>query len=93
MIEDPDRTKEIRDVIARSYTSYGMQTFDQGLMWLWRHNYITYDEALKQSSSPSNFALRASGIAATSDDSWTDFDLTSGTPTGSEPGPGSTSGQ
>jgi twitching motility protein PilT len=77
LVEDKDRTKELRDVIARGYTTYGMQTFDQSLMWLWRQGYITYEEALKQSSSPSNFALRASGIAATSDDSWTQFDQAS----------------
>jgi twitching motility protein PilT len=78
LIEDENRTKEIRDVIARSHTSYGMQTFDQSLMWLWRQNYITYEEALRQSSSPSDFALRASGIAATSEDGWNDFDASGG---------------
>jgi len=82
LVESPERTKEIRDVIARSYTSYGMQTFDQSLMSLWRRGIITYEEALRQSSAPSDFALRASGIAATSDDTWTQFDDSGGPPAG-----------
>src|SRR5581483_6903545 len=55
----PERTREIRDAIARGHTSYGMQTFDQSLMQLWRENLITFDEALAQSSNPDDFALKA----------------------------------
>src|ERR671924_377340 len=40
MIEDKDRTKEIPQAIAQSYTTYGMQTFDQSLMQLFRSNII-----------------------------------------------------
>src|SRR6266852_4708924 len=74
MVEDKDRTKEIPAAIAQSYTTYGMQTFDQSLMLLYRHNVITYEEALRQSSNPDDFALRASGISGTSDSTWDDFD-------------------
>jgi twitching motility protein PilT len=74
MIEDKDRTKEIAQAIAQSYTTYGMQTFDQSLMQLFRSNIITYEEALRQSSNPDDFALRVSGISATSDSTWDDFD-------------------
>src|SRR5229473_1195638 len=74
MIEDKDRTKEIPTAIGQSYTTYGMQTFDQSLMSLFRQNLITYDEALRQSSNPDDFALRVSGISATSDSSWDSFD-------------------
>jgi twitching motility protein PilT len=73
LVEDKERTKELRDVIARSHTTYGMQTFDQSLMWLWRSGYITYEEALRQSSSPSDFALRASGIGG---EDWEQFNPT-----------------
>ena len=31
-IADKDRTKEIHDAIAKGFTTYGMQTFDQSLM-------------------------------------------------------------
>jgi twitching motility protein PilT len=74
MVEDKDRTKEIPTAIAQSYTTYGMQTFDQSLMLLFRQNVITYEEALRQSSNPDDFALRASGISGTSNSTWDDFD-------------------
>src|ERR1700704_1527431 len=74
MVEDKDRTKEIASAIAQSHTTYGMQTFDQSLMSLFRQNVITYEEALRQSTNPDDFALRVSGISATSDSSWDGFD-------------------
>src|SRR5207302_4444048 len=74
MIEDKDRTKEISQAIAQSHTTYGMQTFDQSLMFLFRQGLITYEEALRQSSNPDDFALRVSGISATSDSSWDGFE-------------------
>ena len=74
MIEDKERTKEIAQAIAQSYTTYGMQTFDQSLMQLFRSNIITYEEALRQSTNPDDFALRVSGISATSDSTWDNFD-------------------
>src|SRR5690242_3694381 len=74
MIEDKDRTKEIPTAIAQSHTTYGMQTFDQSLMMLFKQNNITYEEALRQCSNPDDFALRVSGISATSDSSWDNFE-------------------
>ncbi len=74
MIEDKDRTKEIAGAIAQSFVSYGMQTFDQSLMSLYKRQVITYQEALRQSSNPDDFALRASGVSGTSDSSWDDFE-------------------
>src|SRR5262245_39365918 len=70
----PERTPEIRDAIARGYTTYGMQTFDQSLMALWREDLITFEEALAQSTNPDDFALKARGISSTSDSRWDDFD-------------------
>jgi twitching motility protein PilT len=72
-IADKDRTKEIHDAIAKGFTTYGMQTFDQSLMSLVKDDLITYDEALKHVSNPDDFALRFRGIASTSDSSWDDF--------------------
>jgi twitching motility protein PilT len=73
-ITQPERTREIRDAIARGYTTYGMQTFDQSLMALWREGLITFEEALAQSTNPDDFALKARGISSTSDSRWDDFD-------------------
>jgi twitching motility protein PilT len=73
-IADKDRTKEIPDAIAKGFTSYGMQTFDQSLMQLVKQQLVTYEEALKHVSNPDDFALRFRGIASTSDSSWEDFE-------------------
>jgi twitching motility protein PilT len=74
LIEDKDRTKEIPDAIAQGNVSYGMQTFDQSLMWLLKSGVITYEEALRQATNPDDFALRVSGISGTSDSKWDGFD-------------------
>ncbi|MHB1847272.1 MAG: type IV pili twitching motility protein PilT, partial [Deltaproteobacteria bacterium] len=74
MVEDKDRTKEIPDAIAQGHQTYGMQTFDQSLMNLMKQQVITYDEALRQTTNRDDFALRVSGISATSDSKWDDFE-------------------
>ncbi|NQZ96612.1 MAG: type IV pilus twitching motility protein PilT [Myxococcales bacterium] len=73
-IADKDRTKELNDAIAKGYTTYGMQTFDQSLMSLVKRGLVTYEEALKHVSNPDDFALRSRGIASTSDGTWDDFE-------------------
>jgi twitching motility protein PilT len=89
MIEDKDRTKEIPQAISQSFTTYGMQTFDQSLMGLFRQNVITYEEAVRQSTNPDDFALRVSGISATSDSTWDSFEAKPETPPGkAAPGAG-----
>jgi twitching motility protein PilT len=73
-VYDKEKTKEIHDAIAKGFTVHGMQTFDQSLMFLYRRGLITYDEALRQSSNPDDFALRVKGISSTSDSTWDAFD-------------------
>ena len=72
-IDDKEKTKQIPEAIAQGYTSYGMQTFDQSLMQLLTKKLISYEEALRQSSNPDDFALKISGISSTSDSSWDGF--------------------
>jgi len=72
-IDDKEKTKQIPDAIAQGFKTYGMQTFDQSLMQLFSKKLITYEEALRQSSNPDDFALKVSGISSTSDSSWDDF--------------------
>jgi twitching motility protein PilT len=72
-IVEKDKTSEINDAIGRGYTSYGMQSFDQSLMFLLQEKLITYEEALKHCSNPDDFALRVKGILGTSDTTWEDF--------------------
>jgi twitching motility protein PilT len=73
-IGDKDRTKELNDAIAKGYTTYGMQSFDQSLMHHVKNGLVTYEEALKHVSNPDDFALRFRGIASTSDGTWDDFE-------------------
>jgi twitching motility protein PilT len=73
-IIEKDKTTEINDAIARGVTSYGMQSFDQSLMFLMKEALVTYDEALKHCTNPDDFALRVKGILAASDAGWEDFE-------------------
>jgi len=73
-IVEKDKTNEINDAIAKGLTTYGMQSFDQSLMFLMQQKLITYEEALKHCTNPDDFALRVKGILATSDTTWADFE-------------------
>ena len=66
-IEDKDRTKGLRDVIAGGTSQYGMQTFDQSLYFLLQEGLISVEEALKRATNVGEFKLRLEGIMATSD--------------------------
>ncbi|RJO68061.1 MAG: type IV pilus twitching motility protein PilT [Myxococcales bacterium] len=74
LIADEKRISELRETIAEGYKSYGMQTFDQSLMFLLNRNLVTYEEAIRQASNPDDFALRYKGIQSTSDGRWEDFE-------------------
>jgi twitching motility protein PilT len=73
-ITEKDKTNEINDAIAKGQTAYGMQSFDQSLMFLMKEGLITYEEALKHCTNPDDFSLRVKGILATSDTTWEDFE-------------------
>lgn len=73
-IEEKEKTKKIREALAEGYTTYGMQTFDQSLMNLYKQELITLDEALRQASNPEDFALRVKGITSSTDLTWDDFE-------------------
>lgn len=82
LIDDKEKTKQIRDAIQQGYVSYGMQTFDQAIMGLLKKGLISEEEALRQSSNPDDFKLKISGISSTSDLSWDDFDKEGASPAG-----------
>jgi len=73
-ITEKEKTNEINDAITKGYTTYGMQSFDQSLMLLLKRGLITYEEALRQSSNPDDFALRMKGIMSGGDSTWDDFE-------------------
>ena len=70
----PDKTLLIRQAIQEGHIQYGMQTFDQALMKLYKEAFITYEDALTNSTSPDEFSLRVKGIEASSDASWSQFE-------------------
>jgi twitching motility protein PilT len=74
LIDDKEKTKQLREAIQQGFTAYGMQTFDQSLMGLYKRDLITFEEALRQSSNPDDFKLKISGISSTSDLSWEAFE-------------------
>jgi twitching motility protein PilT len=66
-IREGDQLHTLPDLIAEGRTQYGMQTFDQSLMDLYRRGLISYQSATVFATNPAEFALRASGIEASSD--------------------------
>lgn len=70
-ITDAKKTRTLKDVIAAGKTQYGMQTFDQSIYEHYQNGLISYEEALKWTSTPEDFALKVKGIQSTSD-SWED---------------------
>src|SRR5512136_1896499 len=73
-IDDKDKTKQIPEAITQGHVAYGMQSFDQSLMFLLKESLISYEEALKHCTNPDDFSLRVKGIVGTSDGTWEDFE-------------------
>jgi len=73
-IRDMDKTLNIPDLIKDGTVQYGMQSFDQSLMHYYSQGIISYESAVFYATSPSEFALRAQGVAGTSDNSWSGFE-------------------
>jgi twitching motility protein PilT len=56
MITDPSQTGKLMEVIA-SGSYYGMQTFDQALFGHVKAGRVTFEDAMKVASNPSDFKL------------------------------------
>ena len=84
MIEDPIRTREIKDAIAEGAHPYGMTSFDQSLAQLVKQRLVTYEEAVKHSTSPSDFALLFRGVSGSAERAWTPSSSDTGAPTNDE---------
>ncbi len=63
MILDPEQTHMIHDIVAES-SFYGMQTFDQALLALYRSGLVTLDDAMRAATNSHDFtiALRQEGL-------------------------------
>ena len=63
LILNPEQTHLIRDIVAES-GFYGMQTFDQALLGLYRSGLVTLEDAMVAASNPHDFqlAVRQEGL-------------------------------
>ena len=84
MIEDPNRTRDIKIAIAEGAHPYGMTSFDQSLATLVKQRLVTYEEALKNASSASDFALFFRGVSGGGNQTW----RSGGTSPAADPSPG-----
>jgi twitching motility protein PilT len=66
-IRDLAATLNIPDLIREGSVAYGMQTFDQSLMYWYRKGVISYEKAIFYATSPTEFALKTQGVSADSD--------------------------
>jgi twitching motility protein PilT len=66
-VENKEKTKFIREQISLGTSQYGMQTFDQSLLHLYRSGLISLDEAMKRASNPDEFRLKIEGVQFTVD--------------------------
>lgn len=70
LIEDPEKTREIAQVIEEGRDARGMQSFDQSLMDLVTQELITFEEGLRLSSTPEDFRIRYNGVTAMDQKKW-----------------------
>jgi twitching motility protein PilT len=66
-IIDKDRTHLIQTAIASGSSQYGMQSFDQSILSIFRGGLISYEEALRWASNVDEFKLNVQGISTTAD--------------------------
>jgi len=69
-VADQNRIREIRDAISEGHVSYGMQTFDQALMQLFKAKRISYETAILAATNPDDFALYARGVTGIGEGKW-----------------------
>ena len=63
-------SEEALEAIAEGLHPYGMITFDQSLAGLVKQRFCTYEEALKHTTSPSDFALLFRGVSGSAERGW-----------------------
>jgi len=69
-IREAKRTPDIPAAIAQGHSQYGMQTFDQCLLQLFRDGLVSHETAREAASSPDDFDLRVRGIFSTGEQSF-----------------------
>ena len=64
-VRDGRRTAEIPTAMVSGQAQYGMQTFDQCLLRLYRDNVIAYETAREAATNPEDFDLKVRGVYST----------------------------
>jgi twitching motility protein PilT len=90
-ILDPAKVPLIHSAVAEGVTQYGMQTFDQSVLWLLQEGVISEEEALKNCNNPNELALKLKGISGTSDRTWQPVDASAEASVGARAGGGASS--
>lgn len=72
-LSDPMKTILIPELIESGAIQYGMQSFDQSIMDLFKKGIISYEEAMSQATNPDDFDLRLKGITGASERGWEEF--------------------
>ncbi|MCX6828870.1 MAG: PilT/PilU family type 4a pilus ATPase [candidate division Zixibacteria bacterium] len=65
-IINPEKTAGIHDLVEQG-GQYGMITFDQSIMNLYKSGMISFEEAMNQCTNPDDFDLRVKGITGASE--------------------------
>ncbi len=66
-IMDPAKTVDIPELMEQGGVQYGMQTFDQSIMKLYKQGLISFEEAMNNATNPDDFDLRVKGITGTAE--------------------------
>ena len=66
-ILNPEKTADIYELMEQGGVQYGMQTFDQSIMSLYKQGLISFEEAMNHASNPDDFDLRLRGITGSSE--------------------------
>lgn len=69
-IIDPAKQGGMMDLVETGGIQYGMQTFDQSIMKLYREGVISYEVAMENTTNPDDFDLRVKGITGSAERGW-----------------------
>jgi twitching motility protein PilT len=69
-MRDAEKTTQIPSIIAAGQAQYGMKTFDQSLLQLYREELVTYETARDAATNPDDFDLKVKGIFSTGEMTW-----------------------
>jgi twitching motility protein PilT len=64
---DPDKLNNIPELVETGGSQYGMRSFDQSIMKLYKQGLISYETAIANASNPDDFNLRIKGIVGAAD--------------------------